>query len=242
MKEIFILIILIVSINCFSQTQAEMNQQSYEELHQSNKTLNEIYQTIITEYTSDTIFIKNLKRSQRLWIQFRDAQIEMKYPEYVDKLYGSIHPTCRVIYQRELTQKRIATLNNWLSGTEEGDVCNGSVKIISNIDPQFRGKAFIEKDGLIWLNANMKRDHRIFGYKEKDICSEKMILLSVFTNEVENNPFDCQYGAYYDTSGMKEISLKYISTEGDFLKVAVIKKDKKLDEIYMLKNWFEIDR
>ena len=40
------------------------------------------------------------------------------------------------------------------------------------------GKAYIEKDGTIWMSANMKKDHRIFGYKDKDIYSEKMILLS----------------------------------------------------------------
>lgn len=239
MKKFFTLIILILSINCFSQTQAEMNQHAYDDFYESDKELNKIYQTIILEYKSDTIFTRNLKKSQRIWIQFRDAELEMKYPNYSDKYYGSIHPICRAFYLRELTDKRIETLKNWINGTEESDGCNGSVKIIEEINPQNLGKASIKKDGSIFLTANMKKDHRIFGYKKKDIYSEKMILLSIFTNEVENNPFDCQYGAFYDTTGMSELNLKYISTEEDFLKIAILKNDKKLDELYMLKIWFE---
>ncbi|CAH8283726.1 hypothetical protein EV196_102579 [Mariniflexile fucanivorans] len=104
------------------------------------------------------------------------------------------------------------------------------------------GKAFIEKDGSIWMSANMKKDHRIFGYKEKDIYSTKMILLSIFTNEVENNPFNCKYGAFYDTNGMHNLKLRYIATEDDFLKIEIINEGKPIDEVYMLKQWFEFEQ
>jgi len=242
MKNLFTFIILTFSFCCFSQTQAEMNKESYAEYNKSDKTLNEIYKTILSEYKSDTIFVENFKKSQRLWIQFRDAEMEMKFPNYADKVYGSIHPTCRAFYLKELTDKRIETLKEWVSGIEEGDVCNGSVKIIEEIESQFMGKAFIEKDNSIWMTASMKKDHRIFGYKDKDIYSEKMILLSVFTNEVENNPFSCKYGAFYDTNGMKDIELKYVATENEFLKIEIIKNGKTIDQVYMLKKWFEFEK
>ncbi|TPN82892.1 lysozyme inhibitor LprI family protein [Aquimarina algicola] len=242
MKNLYIFIILIFSFNCFSQTQAEMNKEAYAEFNKSDKILNKIYQTILSEYKSDSMFVENLKKSQRLWIQFRDAEMEMKFPNYNDKNYGSIHSTCRAFYLKELTDKRIKTLKEWVSGTEEGDVCNGSVKIIEEIDPQYMGKAYVEKDSIIWMSANMKKDHRIFGYRGKDIYSEKLILLSIFTNEVENNPFDCVYGAFYDTNGMKNMKLKYIATENEFLKVEIIKNGKSIDEVYMLKKWFEFEK
>lgn len=242
MKNLLTLIILIFSFSCFSQTQAEMNKEAYAEFNKSDKVLNEIYQTILSEYKSDKTFVENLKKSQRLWIEFRDAEMEMKFPNYTDKIYGSIHPTCRAFYLKELTDKRIETLKEWISGTEEGDVCNGSVKIIEEIDSEYMGKAFIQKDSSIWMTASMKKDHRIFGYKNKDLYSEKVILLSVFTNEVENNPFSCKYGAYYDTNGMKDMELKYVSTENEFLKIEIKQNGKTIDQVYMLKKWFEFQK
>ena len=241
MKKLFALLILISGLNGFSQTQAEMNQQAYDEFNKSDQKLNEVYQKVKSIYKADTLFLKNLKRSQQIWIKFRDASLDMKFPGYPDKNYGSIHQSCRAFYLKELTEKRIQTLQDWIAGTDESDICNGSVKIIEEIDPQYMGKAHIKEDGSIWLHANMKRDHRIFGYKKKNVNSEKMILLSIFTNEVENNPFNCKYGAYYDTSGMEEFSLEYISTEDDFIKVAIQKNSQKLDEVYMLKKWFEFE-
>lgn len=139
-----------------------------------------------------------------------------------------------------MTDNRIETLKDWISGTDEYDVCDGSVKIVEDIDPEQMGKAVISSNGSIWLTANIKRDHRIFGYKKKDVHSEKMILLSVFTSEVENNPFNCRYGAYHDTAGMKDMELKYLATEDDFLKVAIVQNGRSIDEVYMLKKWFEL--
>uniref|UniRef100_UPI004049CE50 lysozyme inhibitor LprI family protein n=1 Tax=Flavobacterium sp. TaxID=239 RepID=UPI004049CE50 len=242
MKNLRTLLILIISMNCFSQTQAEMNKEAYAEFNKSNKQLNEIYQTILSEYKSDTIFVKNLKKSQRLWIQFRDAEMDMKFPNDLDKIDGSMQPTCRSFYLKELSDKRIETLKEWVGGTEEGDACNGSVKIIDEIDPQYMGKAHIAKNNFIWMTASMNKDHRIFGYKNKDIYSEKLILLSAFTNEVEHNPFGCKYGSFYDTNGLTGMKLKYVSTENEFLKIEIIKEGKTIDEVYMLKKWFEFEQ
>ena len=241
MKRILFILFLTFNLSCFSQTQAEMNNGAYAELKESDKQLNEIYKTILSEYSTDNIFIENLKKSQRIWIQFRDAEMEMKYPNYPEKRYGSIHPTCRALYLKELTDKRIETLKIWVGGTEERDACNGSVKIIEEIDFEYTGKAYIDKNGSIWMTANMKKDHRIFGYKNKDINSTKMILLSIFTNEVKNNPFKCKYGAFYDTSGMENLQLNYVSTENDFLNIEIIKNGEIIDNVYMLKKWFEFE-
>lgn len=73
MKHIIIIFVLTLNFNCFSQTQAEMNKEAYTEYNKSDQELNEIYKTILSIYKTDTLFIKNLKKSQRMWIQFRES-------------------------------------------------------------------------------------------------------------------------------------------------------------------------
>ena len=103
-------------------------------------------------------------------------------------------------------------------------------------------KAYISKsDNSISLSANIKQDHRIFGYEKPDIHSKRLLLVSVFTSDVENNPFKCELGAYYDTYRMENLSLKYISTEGEFLQAIAVDKDNKITKLYFEKKWFEFE-
>ena len=140
MKHILLTLFLAVNLGCFAQTQTEMNKQAYAEFNASDQQLNQIYKAILTEYSTDTIFIKNLKKSQRIWIQFRDSEMELKYPNYPEMRYGSSHPTCKALYLKKLTDKRIGTLKVWLDGIKEGDVCKGSVKMIQEIDSKYLKK------------------------------------------------------------------------------------------------------
>ncbi|MFI2744348.1 lysozyme inhibitor LprI family protein [Zhouia sp. PK063] len=129
MNKIIIVLFLGITFQVFSQTQEEMNREAYGHYHKVDDELNAVYAQILTSYKKDTLFIKNLKNAQRIWIKFRDAQLAMKYPDYPDNRYGSIEPICRVSYLSELTQERINTLKEWLDGIEEGETCSGSVKI-----------------------------------------------------------------------------------------------------------------
>lgn len=87
------------------------------------------YKKILKEYSTDLVFIKNLKISQNLWIKFRDAEMNTKYPQREPGYYGSIQPTCWNMYMTELAQKRTKELRIWLIGIPEGDTCSGSVKM-----------------------------------------------------------------------------------------------------------------
>jgi uncharacterized protein YecT (DUF1311 family) len=129
MKRTLIILILTFSINCFAQTQAEMNKEAYRTYKKADKELNSVYKNILTEYKSDSIFVENLKKSQRIWIEFRDAELKMKYPERRPGFYGTIHPICRAMYLEELTETRTKTLKQWLKGIESLEACNGSIKI-----------------------------------------------------------------------------------------------------------------
>ena len=35
--------------------------------------------------------------------------------------------------------------------------------------------------------------------------------------------------------------LNYVATENDFLRIEILKAGKKIDEVYMLKKWFEFE-
>lgn len=96
-------------------------------------------------------------------------------------------------------------------------------------------------DSSITLVGNMRADYRIFGYAKPDTKSEKILLLSIYTSDVEGNPFRCKLGAYYDTSGMKNIDLKYLETTGNFIKAVAIDKKKKQTVVYFEKKWIEFD-
>jgi hypothetical protein len=105
-------------------------------------------------------------------------------------------------------------------------------------------KAFIflkDGDSTINLTANIRQDHRIFGYAKPDINSERLLLLSVFTNDVENNPFGCKLGAYYDTGGMGKLTLKYIATTGNFVKAIATDNTNKSTTIYFEKKWIDFE-
>ncbi|MFH0892877.1 MAG: lysozyme inhibitor LprI family protein [Bacteroidota bacterium] len=131
MKRILIIALLFCSTSfLFGQTQLELNDAANQKYLKTDKKLNHIYQEILKEYKEDTAFIKNLRISQRIWIQFRDAEMLMKFPERGPSYYGSIQPMCWSEYLTELTEARIKTLQVWIDGIKEGDVCSGSVKQI----------------------------------------------------------------------------------------------------------------
>lgn len=112
----------------FCQTQSEMNNESGDSYKKADNELNEIYKKILFEYRSDTVFIRNFKSSQKIWIKFRDAELSMKYPDREPGWYGSMHPVCVSGYLEKLTRARIKTLDEWLSGVEDGEGCGGSIK------------------------------------------------------------------------------------------------------------------
>ncbi len=120
----------ITMVSSYGQTQSQMNQKAAKDFEKSDKELNSVFQQIIKEYSSDTVFIKNLRKAQKLWVQLRDAELEAKFPDEPDKFYGSVAPMCWSMYKTDLTKERIKKLRVWLIGIKEGDVCAGSVKII----------------------------------------------------------------------------------------------------------------
>ena len=128
MKIFAVLLFLCFGLKGLGQTQLEMNEAAQAKFNQADKQLNIVYKKILTSYSRDTNFIVQLKTSQRIWIQFRDAEMKMKFPEKDQSNYGSVFPLCWYAYMEELTSERTKRLKQWLTGAKEGELCNGSIK------------------------------------------------------------------------------------------------------------------
>lgn len=110
-------------------TQLALNQCATSHLKAADDELNRVYQAILGKYKGDREFLEKLRDAQRAWLTFRDAELEAKFP-FEDKQYryGSGYPMCANRFLAQRTQERIKHLREWLDGTEEGDVCAGSVQ------------------------------------------------------------------------------------------------------------------
>jgi len=130
MNRILLILFLIFNLTCFSQSQSELNQIANIGYKKADIELNDVYKKILTEYKTDSIFIDRVKKTQRIWISYRDAELEMKFPaENKQAEYGSVYSMCASEFLKELTEERIEKLQVWLKGIEEEEICSGSVKI-----------------------------------------------------------------------------------------------------------------
>ena len=98
------------------------------------------------------------------------------------------------------------------------------------------------KDSILSITYNKFSDHRIFGYAKPTIHSKRMLLLSIFTNDVEGNPYKLPYGAYYQSNDMDSLQLKYIADEGLFSKFILLKHNTTKDTLYLEKRWIDFEK
>ena len=130
MKYILCIITFVFFQFTFGQTQDEMNQEAFAHYKEKDAELNLVYSKILKEYGNEKDFIINLKKAQNIWIQFRDAEMAMRFPKEDKGLhYGSVYPMCRSYILAEMTEQRTNKLKVWLEGIEEGEVCLGTIKM-----------------------------------------------------------------------------------------------------------------
>jgi uncharacterized protein YecT (DUF1311 family) len=110
-------------------TQSQRDQCASTQLKAADGELNRVYKAILKKYKNDTDFLRKLRNAQQAWLKFRDAELEAQFP-LADKRarYGSAYPMCANLFLVRRTQERIKDLRQWLDGTEEGNVCAGSVR------------------------------------------------------------------------------------------------------------------
>ena len=109
-------------------TQSDLSSCASSDYQQADAELNRVYQAVRDAYSDDGLFLEKLKQSQRAWITLRDADLALEYPHMDEPdYYGSVMPMCIADYQASLTWQRVDYLKRWLEGTQEGDVCSGSL-------------------------------------------------------------------------------------------------------------------
>jgi uncharacterized protein YecT (DUF1311 family) len=129
LKVIFSAILVVSGGAAVAQSQTDMNADAGTEYAKADAELNRVYRKILVEYKADPQFLSKLKDSQRVWISFRDAEINAIFPSANKDDYGSVYPMCRSNWLATLTSQRTKELHRWLDGVEEGDVCCGSIRI-----------------------------------------------------------------------------------------------------------------
>jgi uncharacterized protein YecT (DUF1311 family) len=127
-RTLLIALAVLHSALSFAQTQAEMTLDARKKLEKAEGELNLLTDQIMQEYRDDTVFVRNFRASQKLWLQFRKTELLMKYPQRDPSYYGSSFSMCVNLYLEELTRERIRKLTSWIEPDQDGDMCAGSVK------------------------------------------------------------------------------------------------------------------
>lgn len=89
-----------------------------------DQTLNRVYTDVQARHAGNPVFLDRLKKAQRAWLRWRDAEVAAMYPDLAD---GTVTPGCAADFRAQLTQERIVRLKRWVDGVAEGEVCAGTL-------------------------------------------------------------------------------------------------------------------
>ena len=111
------------------KSQTDINLDEENSLTFLTSKLDSMYSAVIEEYQDQKIFIKNFKKSQVAWKQYMESQFLASFPEDEEYRGGSSFNMCYALYKQQLIKERISSVNDWLIGFPEGEICGGSVKV-----------------------------------------------------------------------------------------------------------------
>ena len=111
------------------KSQTDINLDEENSLTFLTSKLDSMYSAVIEEYQDQKIFIKNFKKSQVVWKQYMESQLLARFPEDEEYRGGSSFNMCYALYKQQLIKERISSVNDWLIGFPEGEICGGSVKV-----------------------------------------------------------------------------------------------------------------
>ena len=109
-------------------TQTELNRCAGSQANDAQQQLHQMLASLHRLYADDEAFLQALTQAQSQWAASLEADLALKYPlAEKQAAYGSAYPLCLNSYRTGLIEARIAFLQQWLEGVEEGDVCSGSL-------------------------------------------------------------------------------------------------------------------
>jgi uncharacterized protein YecT (DUF1311 family) len=112
-----------------ARTQTDLNVCADAALKRSERELELTYHKVLKAYADDKVFIARVKKAQRAWLKFRDAELDTIFPHKgKTTYYGSAFPMCFDNWTVKLTRMRIEQLKQWLNGVAEGEICAGSIR------------------------------------------------------------------------------------------------------------------
>ena len=98
-----------------AQSQQEMNAEAAAEFTKADKELNQIYAKVLE--VLDDVAKEKLKRSQRAWVVFRDAEAEFRAD--AEARGGSMWPVIHEGVRSSLTKERVKALKEYLIEEKE---------------------------------------------------------------------------------------------------------------------------
>jgi uncharacterized protein YecT (DUF1311 family) len=133
-KVLLLIVFALLSLKVVAQNELDKIEQedaanAYSAYKKSEEELEQIYNQILVENKDDTVFVNRTKAAQRIWLLFRDAEMAMKFPDPHFIGNRSVRSLCLFHNLKGLTDERIRTLRQWTEGTEDEDVCSGSIPI-----------------------------------------------------------------------------------------------------------------
>ena len=108
------------------------------------------------------------------------------------------------------------------------------------VDGEETNKATISlKDSSFIVGHDKFHDHQIFGYERPDTTSKKLLLISDFTYDVQDNPYKCKYGAYYTTNSMDSFEIKFVAKTNYFVKCKLLDKERLVTNLFFERRFVE---
>ena len=101
--------------------QMQMNQCAYEDFQEADRELNKVYKALRHKNKDDKAYLENLKISQNIWIQFRDAELKLIFTCETEDMricFGSMYPLLYHSEKEDITRQRIKNLNDYLREEE----------------------------------------------------------------------------------------------------------------------------
>ena len=96
---------------------------------------------------------------------------------------------------------------------------------------------------LFTVKAALADKYSVIGYAEPDRKSQKMIIFSVYDNEVTDNPMNLPLGAYHETTGLKDGDhIEYDSEAGQFVKLNYIRSNKTITPFYIERGFIKFSQ
>jgi uncharacterized protein YecT (DUF1311 family) len=99
-----------------------MDQCAAQNFQEADAELNKTYERLLSKYADDPEKVTRIKKAQRAWIAFRDAEVEALFPQSDGSQHGSAWPMCRPLELAKLTVDRTKELKA-ITEAREGDVC-----------------------------------------------------------------------------------------------------------------------